>query len=75
MVEQQSVFVKIDEYKETIGILDNIKSKVSEAKDTLAKINELRTKEHAELEQWKSHIEEVDRKVDFIDKTFFEPEN
>ena len=74
MEKEMPIFVKIDEYKEVIDIVNIMKNKLVEAKDILAKINELKNREDAELELWNSGIEEVERKVEFIDKTLFEPE-
>ena len=72
MMDTQPVFVKIDEYKEAMSLIDNIKSKVKEANGMLDKINDIKAKEEAELDQWKSHLDEIDRKVEFMDRTLFE---
>ncbi len=71
MVEQP-VFVKIDEYKDAMNLLDTIKSKITEANKTITKINDLIAKEETELERWKAQVEEVETKIGFIDKTLFE---
>ncbi|MFH1133991.1 MAG: hypothetical protein V1735_05875 [Nanoarchaeota archaeon] len=68
------IFVKIDEYKEIIEIMNQIKAKLAEGKSILAGIEEIKTQEENELEQWRSELEEVQRKMTFIDKTLFEPE-
>lgn len=74
MVEGAKIFVKIDEYKEILNILNMLKSKLSDARDTLNKINELKNNEDAELDTWHTELEEVERKVEFIDKALFEPD-
>ena len=74
MREGAKIFVKIDEYKEILDVLNMLKSKLSEARDTLNKINELKNDEDAELDTWHTELEEVERKVQFIDKALFEPE-
>ncbi len=71
--EHMPVFVKIEEYKDVVDIMNMIKSKLEEAKTILAKINELKNEEDAELELWHSGVEEVERKVDFVDRALFEP--
>jgi hypothetical protein len=68
-----NVFVKVDEYKDILDILGLIQEKIKEAKTILGKINELKNQEDAELELWKNNIADVERKVDFIDQTLFEP--
>jgi hypothetical protein len=68
------VFVRIEEYKDVLDIMNMIRNKIEDAKETLGKINELKNEEDAELELWHTGLEEVERKVMFVDKTLFEPE-
>ena len=69
------VFVKIDEYKDILDVLDLIKDRLAEAKRTLADINELKNDEDAELELWSSTLNEIENKLDDIDRSLFEPES
>jgi hypothetical protein len=71
--ETMPVYVKIDEYKSVLDTMNMLKSKLNEARTILAKINDLKNEEDAELELWHTGIEEVERKVEFVDKTLFEP--
>ena len=78
MKEQRTgapVFVKVDEYKEILDVLDMIKDKIKEIRDTLGGINSLRNEEDAELVMWNNTVSEIEKKVDGIDKTMFEPEH
>ena len=68
------VFVKVDDYKEILDVLDMVKGKVKEIKQTLGSINDLRNEEDAELSSWNSAISEIERKIESIDKIMFEPE-
>ncbi len=77
MKEQRTgapVFVKVDEYKEILDVLDMIKDKIKEIRDTLGNINSLRNEEDAELAMWNNTINEIERKIESIDKIMFEPE-
>lgn len=71
--EMMPVFVRIDEYKDVLDVMNLIKSKIGEARETLAKINDLKNEEDVELELWHTSLEEIERKVEFVDKTLFEP--
>jgi len=71
--EGMPVFVRIEDYKDVLDIMHMIKNKIAEAKELLGKINELKNEEDAELELWHSGIEEVERKLDFVDRSLFEP--
>ena len=68
------VFVKVDEYKDILDVLDMIKAKIREIRDTLSSINALRNEEDAELSMWNNTINEIEKKVESIDRIMFEPE-
>ncbi len=73
MQQGMNVFVKIDEYKDILDIMELIQEKVKEAKTILGKINDLKNQEDSELELWRNGLEDVERKLTFIDQTLFEP--
>ncbi len=68
------VFVKVEEYKEILDVLDMIKTRISEIRETLNGINELRNEEDSEISMWSNTIDEIEKKIDDIDKMMFEPE-
>ena len=69
-----SVFVKVDDYKDVLDVLELIKDKVEQAKKTLGDIDELKNEEDSELELWKTTLNELEEKVNNIDHALFEPE-
>jgi|APSaa5957512576_1039674.scaffolds.fasta_scaffold339303_1 hypothetical protein len=75
MNREMPVFVKIEEYKDVLDVLELIKNKIIQAKDVLGKINELKNEEDAELDLWKTSLHEIERRVDELDETLLEPEN
>ncbi|MBU2560891.1 MAG: hypothetical protein KKD17_01240 [Nanoarchaeota archaeon] len=75
MERQAPVFVKVDEYKDVLDVLDLVKNKIREAKSTVQEINTLKNQEDSELAIWSGEIADIERKVDFIDQTLLEPEN
>ncbi len=68
------VFVKIEDYKDVVDVVDLLKAKLDEAKEILGKINQLRNEEDSELNLWSNELEEINKKVAQIDKLLFEPE-
>ena len=74
MRENMPVFIKIEEYKEILEIVRVIKNKLEEAKRILYKINELKNKEDAELNEWNSNINEIEKKIEEIDNSVLGPE-
>lgn len=69
------VFVKIEDYKDILDILELIKDRLSEAKKTLADINEMKNDEDAELEMWGSTLNDIEKKIESINRSLFEPES
>ncbi len=68
------VFIKVDEYKEILDVMDMIKGKLKEVRETLGNINTLRNEEDEELAMWNNTINEIEKKVESIDRIMFEPE-
>ena len=60
------VFVKVDEYKEILDVLDMIKDKTKEIRETLGSINALRNEEDAELSMWNNTLNEIEKKIESI---------
>jgi len=75
MERQTPVFVKVDDYKDVLNILDLVKNKIKEAKSTIHEINDLKNQEDSELAIWANEIADIERKIDFVDQTLLEPEN
>ena len=75
MERQTPVFVKVDDYKDVLDILDLVKNKVTDAKTLLHEINDLKNKEDVELQTWNNEINEIERSIEHIDQTLLEPEN
>ncbi len=67
------VFVKIEDYKDVLDVIELIKNKIEQAKDVLGRINELKNEEDSELEVWKTNLEEIEGKIDDIDSSLLEP--
>ena len=72
MAEAQ-VFVKIDEYKDVLRTVGLIKSKLNDAKSTLARVKELKHQEDSELEGWDGKLSEIESRIEGIDHILFEP--
>jgi tetrahydromethanopterin S-methyltransferase subunit G len=69
------VYVKIDEYKEVLDVLAVIKNKIEDAKATLNTLASLKEEEDAEIESWKVGLNDVDKKMNYVNQTLFEPED
>ncbi len=65
------VFVKIDEYKEVLDILDVVKTKIESAKGVLSEVRQLKDEEDRELAAWTANLDDITSKINAIDKTIF----
>jgi len=74
MYNKKSIFVKVDDYKGILETMEQIKEKVARAKEALAKIEELKAKEDAELGKWKERIDFIESKMITIDNNFSNPD-
>ena len=68
----QGVYVKIDEYKDVVDTMELVKKKIVEARASLGKINDLKNQEDAELDLWKTTLDDIERRINVIDKSLFE---
>ena len=73
-MEKMPVFVKLDEYKELVKVLEETKEKLVNAKELLSKIEELKRQEDAELESWNTEISEAEERIEDVDKILLKPE-
>jgi hypothetical protein len=70
----RAIFVKLNEYKDILELMNVLKEKLDQARGTIDKIKGLKTEEETELELWQNSINEIAHKVEYIDKTLFEPD-
>lgn len=73
MKHGDSVFVKINEYKEIMDVLELIKGKIREAKDTINDLNDLKNKEDEEIQRWAQTFLEIEKKVSDVDALMIHP--
>lgn len=74
MTEKMPVFVKLDEYKEVVRILEETKEKLANARELLSKIEELKKQEDSELEAWSAEISDAEERIEDVDKILLKPE-
>jgi len=75
MNERMPVFVKIDDYKDVLDVIELIRSKIAQAHSTIQKINGLKSEENAELDMWKANLNDIEQKISKIDNSLLEPDS
>lgn len=73
-MEQKPVYVKLEEYKNILALIDALETHLQTAKETLNEIKMLKQEEDVELEIWQTVIIEIENRMRFIDETLTEPE-
>lgn len=68
------VYIKIDEYKDVMDIINLVKKKIIEAKRTLREIDELKNKEDQEIGIWHASLDDIEKRVELIDQILEEPQ-
>lgn len=66
---QKPVFVKVEDYQEVISSIEILKNKLKETRRVLDRLNELKEMENNELSAWANEISDIERKINFIDKS------
>ena len=70
--DEKPLFVKIDKYKESIKTIEEIKSKLESAENTLRNLTRIREEEQKEIESWQNSLNEARQKLLKVDKNLFE---
>ncbi len=72
---EMPVYVRIDDYKDVLDLIQALKEKLSDAKQTLAQLTQLKNEEDAEIESWKAGLTDIDQKIEHLDSSLFAPHN
>jgi predicted nucleic acid-binding Zn-ribbon protein len=64
---EKPLFIKLEGYNDLTDMLNMVKVKIAEAKDSISRIDQLRQEEEAELDLWSKELEEVEKKMSAID--------
>ena len=73
-MEQKPVYVKLEEYKNILALVDALETQLANAKETLEEIRKIKQEEDVELEIWQTVITEIENRMQFIDETLTETE-
>ncbi len=66
------VFVEVDSFKSLLDDINKMKSTLAESKEGFASMETLRMEQDKSLNKWKSVLEDLQRKLIFIDRNLFE---
>lgn len=72
IVKDNTLFVKIDKYQESMRTLNLIKESLMNTEHILNKLQQIKAQEDNEIQQWHEQIKRIKQKIVFIDKNLFE---
>ena len=72
IVRDNTLFVKIDKYQESMRTLNLIKESLMSTEHILTKLHQIKTQEDEEIQKWHDQIRRIKQKVMYIDKNLFE---
>lgn len=73
-MNESQFFVKVTEFKSLLDLVSGIKSKVQDANASLKRTAELKEQEEKLLESWKEDLDEVQKKLEYIEGALFHQE-
>ncbi|MFT4343239.1 MAG: hypothetical protein ACMXYE_00665 [Candidatus Woesearchaeota archaeon] len=65
------LFVDIESFQTMIDDIDTIKKHIKMSEQTLKHLDEIKTSKDKELESWRSQLEDINRKINYVDKVLF----
>jgi len=69
---EKPFFVKVDDYRSILEGTTLIKNNLKEADEIISRLNELKNEGDREFEKWREKLEDVQRKLIYVDKVIFE---
>ncbi|RME54552.1 hypothetical protein D6777_03385 [Candidatus Woesearchaeota archaeon] len=72
IMEEKPLFVKVENYREVMSTLEELKEKLKETSTLLNELNRIKDEEEHEIDSWQNELESIKEKLMLIDKTLFE---
>lgn len=66
------LFIKIEDYRDSIANIELLRSKIKETEDYLEKLNDIKLAEEEELRKCRKNIDMIKQKLISVDKKLFE---
>jgi len=66
--EPKPTFVAIEDYKRVINDTNTIRSKLMDAENFVRRLSDLKNEEERAFEKWRTQLENVEKKLNYVDK-------
>lgn len=67
----EPIFVEVQHYKALMDEISTVKNRLKESADVLQKVADLKESQEADFEKWHNTLQDIQRKLIFVDKTLF----
>jgi hypothetical protein len=65
-------FVAVNDYQEVLSSINYVRGKLGEAEELVRKLNEIKAVEEKSFEAWRNQLEDVQRKLAYVENVVFE---
>jgi len=67
----EPIFIRIDKFEESLGVLEKIKNGILEIEKMLKGIKRIKEEEETELESWEGRIQMIKEQIEKVDRDIF----
>lgn len=71
MAEKQ-IFIKIENFNDTVDVIELIKNKVRESRSILQKVKMMKGQEEELLSRWNAELDEIEKRFSYVTESFAE---
>ena len=72
---QKPIFVEVEDYRRVLDYIQEIKNDIKTSENVTARLEEVRAAKDKEFDKWHHALEDIQRKLLYVDKTLFEEES
>ncbi len=72
--EEGTAFISVGDYQEMMEHLSRTQTNIEESEQLLARLTELTNTEESLLDEWRGHLEDMEKKLSYVDQVIFEGE-
>ncbi|MDP7323133.1 MAG: hypothetical protein QF632_00050 [Candidatus Woesearchaeota archaeon] len=65
-------YVKVEDFKDMLGGIQIVKTNLKQCDEIFERLNQVKNDEDKEFEKWRSKLEDLQRKLIYVDKVLFE---
>ena len=72
--QEGTVFISVADYQDIMEHMTKTQQNIEESEQLLARLGELTNTEESLLDEWRGHLEDMEKKLSYVDQVIFEGE-